>query len=166
METVFVALGSNLENPVGKVRKAIEQIAQFSQTKLQRCSALYRTPPWGICDQDDFINAVIEVKTALAPSSLLSLLLALERKHGRVRNLSLRWGPRTLDCDILLYGNRVIQEAHLVVPHPHIQCRLFVLLPLSELAPNKLIQGKSVKAWLDDIPLSERKKVQYIETVE
>jgi 2-amino-4-hydroxy-6-hydroxymethyldihydropteridine diphosphokinase len=135
-----VALGSNLEDPEAQVRKGFEEIAALPSTELLARSKLYRTAPVGFADQPDFVNACALVETGLAPRALLDALLALEQRHGRVRNVPN--GPRTLDLDIVLYGDRVIDEPGLKVPHPRAHERLFVLQPLLDVWPDAVIPGK------------------------
>ncbi|MCG5500183.1 2-amino-4-hydroxy-6-hydroxymethyldihydropteridine diphosphokinase [Ectothiorhodospira lacustris] len=131
----YIGIGANLETPRVRVLEALEALAGLPHTRLLRQSSLYRSPPMGPVDQPDYINAVAELETRLAPAALLQALLELERRHGRVRDGE-RWGPRTLDLDILLYGDRIIDEPHLTVPHSGMQARAFVLYPLAEIAPD------------------------------
>lgn len=138
--TVFVGLGSNLDDPVRQVRAALEALAALERTELAGRSHLYRSAPMGPPDQPDYINAVAHLRTRLAPETLLDALQAIEARAGRDRS-GARWGPRTLDLDILLYGDRRIDTARLQVPHPGIAERNFVLYPLAELAPDLDIPG-------------------------
>ncbi len=135
-----VGLGSNLDGPIRQVELAIDQIATLPSTRLLRRSRLYRTPPWGMRDQPDFINAVAEIETTLAPRDLLRHLLAIERHGGRVRD-GARWGPRVIDLDLLLYGGRTLHESGLELPHPRMHERSFVLVPLAELDAGLEIPG-------------------------
>ena len=116
--TAFVALGSNLEDPVAKIRGGLAAIAKLPLTRLVRSSSLYRNPPVGFLDQPDFVNAVAMIETGLGPRELLDALLGIELAHGRAR--SVPNAPRTLDLDLALYGERVIEEPGLVVPHPRL----------------------------------------------
>ncbi len=116
-------------------------------TRLLRHSALYRSPPWGGIEQPPFINAVAELDTGLSPRALLEALLAIERNHGRRRD-GARWGPRTLDLDLLVYGTQRVAEEGLDVPHPRLAERAFVLLPMVELQPALRIPGVGVAAEL------------------
>ena len=134
--SVYIGLGSNLQNPKRQVETALEELAQLPDTSLLDHSSLYRSRPVGPQDQDDFINAVAHLSTALAADSLLDALQQLEQQHHRVRER--RWGPRSLDLDLLLYGDRTIDTPRLKVPHPEIAKRSFVLLPLHEIAPTDL----------------------------
>lgn len=135
----FIALGSNLENPVSQIRQAFDELNQLPVTKLINRSSLYRSAPVGRLDQPDFINAVALIETHLTPHDLLNALLAIEQRHGRVRE-SLN-APRTLDLDILLYDALQYQDAGLTLPHPRMTQRAFVLQPLMEIAPDCHIPG-------------------------
>jgi 2-amino-4-hydroxy-6-hydroxymethyldihydropteridine diphosphokinase len=139
MTRVALALGSNMEDPHAQVDRAFEEIAALPETKLLARSQLYRTAPVGYADQPDFVNACALVETALAPRALLDALLAIEVRHGRVRDIPN--GPRTLDLDIVLYGERVIDEPGLRVPHPRAHEREFVLRPLLDVWPGAVIPG-------------------------
>jgi 2-amino-4-hydroxy-6-hydroxymethyldihydropteridine diphosphokinase len=116
-------------------------LARLPQSRLLRSSRLYRSAPWGMLDQPEFINAAAAIETALSPSALMQALLAIERDAGRDRNGE-RWGPRILDLDLLLYGALVLTEPGLQVPHPHLHERAFVLLPLAEIAPDLDVPGR------------------------
>lgn len=137
----FVGLGANLGDAAATVAGAIRALDRLPSTRLVRASGLYRTRAWGVSDQADFINAVALVLTGLEPQALLAALLGLEREAGRDRSVGERWGPRSLDLDLLLYGDRVIDEPGLHVPHPHLHERAFVLVPLVEIAPQARIPG-------------------------
>ena len=143
----YIGLGSNLEQPQQKVCAAMSALGELPDTRLLARSSLYHSAPVGYADQPDFINAVALIETALAPQALLQGLLALEQQFGRVRTFLN--APRTLDLDILLYDDLVIADTNLVVPHPRMHERAFVLLPLAELAAGLQIPGKgSVSEWL------------------
>jgi 2-amino-4-hydroxy-6-hydroxymethyldihydropteridine diphosphokinase len=134
-----VALGSNLEQPEAQVLRGFDEIAALPRTELLARSSLHRTAPVGYADQPDFVNACALVETGLAPRALLDALLAIEQRHGRVR--AIPNGPRTLDLDIVIYGDRVIEEPGLQVPHPRAHERAFVLEPLLEVWPDAVIPG-------------------------
>lgn len=136
----FVALGSNLDAPREQVARGMLEIGALPETRLVKRSSLYRTAPVGFLEQPDFINAVVMVETALAPHALLDGLLAIERRHGRVREFTN--APRTLDLDVLLYGDLVLHEHGLTLPHPRMHERAFVLQPLAEIAPDTVIPGR------------------------
>jgi len=147
MTRAAVALGSNLENPDAQVRRGFDEIAALPGTELVAKSRLYRTAPVGYVDQPDFVNACALVETTLAPRALLDALLEVERRHGRVRDIPN--GPRTLDLDIVLYGDRVIDEPGLRIPHPRAHERAFVLKPLIDVWPDAVIPGKGAVRELD-----------------
>jgi 2-amino-4-hydroxy-6-hydroxymethyldihydropteridine diphosphokinase len=136
----FLALGSNLDGPHEQVARGMAEIGALPQTQLVERSSLYRTAPVGFIDQPDFINAVVLVTTTLAPHALLDGLLEIERRHGRVRDF--QNAPRTLDLDVLLYGDLVLHEPGLTLPHPRMHERAFVLQPLAEIAPDTVIPGR------------------------
>ncbi|MGH8216589.1 MAG: 2-amino-4-hydroxy-6-hydroxymethyldihydropteridine diphosphokinase [Rhodanobacteraceae bacterium] len=144
----YVALGSNLDDPEVQVERGFAALSAMRRTVLQERSRLYRTPPWGVVDQPDFINAVAALETSLAPRELLDALLAIEADAGRVRGV--RYGPRTLDLDLLLYGDCELREPGLQIPHPRLHERAFVLLPLVDLAPDLEVPGQGRVADLLD----------------
>jgi 2-amino-4-hydroxy-6-hydroxymethyldihydropteridine diphosphokinase len=137
---VYVGLGSNLGDRQSLINEALGELDCQCSIRLLRQSSLYSSGAWGLEDQPDFINAVAELDSSLSAVELLSVLLATEKKGGRVRN-SVRWGPRTIDLDLLLYGQNVLRLEGLEVPHPRMHLRAFVLLPLLELAPELEIPG-------------------------
>ena len=134
-----IGLGANLADPEKQVRAALDELAAAPGIVLERKSSLYRTAPIGYDNQPDFINAVARVRTTLEPQALLDALLDIERTHGRVREFLN--APRTLDLDVLLYEDRVINTDTLNVPHPRAHLRAFVLLPLLEVSPDVVIPG-------------------------
>lgn len=141
--TCFVGLGSNLGDSARTVQAALRALDGLAHTRLVQASGLYRTPAWGVTTQPDFVNAVARLETTLPALDLLAAMLQVERDAGRVRREdgSDRWGPRTLDLDLLLYADAVIDAPGLRVPHPHLHERVFVLLPLVEIAPDAVIPG-------------------------
>lgn len=141
MARAFVALGGNLGDTRGYLRQALDALAQLPQSRLLAVSRFYRTPPWGVREQPAFLNAAAELETYLAPHALLEALLQIERAAGRVREGE-RWGPRTLDLDLLHVDGVVMHDARLTLPHPRIAERAFVLLPLAELAPGLELPGQ------------------------
>ena len=136
----YVGLGANLEDPVAQVTAGMAALAVLPRTRLVAQSSLYRTAPVGYAAQLDFINAVAAVKTALGARELLDALLATEQHHGRVRTFPN--APRTLDMDVLLYGDAQMHEDGLTIPHPRMHERAFVLVPLAEIAPRCVISGR------------------------
>lgn len=141
MTRAFVGLGSNLGDSRRIVAAATARVGALPGTLLRCSSSQYLTPPWGVLDQPAFINSVVEIDTTLSPGRLLEELLSLERQSGRVRG-SERWGPRALDLDILLYGQELVSDAGLRIPHPHLAQRAFVLLPLAEIAAQQVVPGQ------------------------
>ena len=135
----YVGLGSNLEDPAAQIRAALAALDRLPGTRVRRASRLYRTPPWGLTEQPEFVNAVAELDTALAPDELFDALQALERAAGRARQV--RWGPRVLDLDLLAFDALQSAEPALRLPHPHLHERAFVLVPLLELAPDLVLPG-------------------------
>lgn len=142
--TVEAALGfgGNLGDPVAAFAAALARLDADSGIQLGRCSSVYRTAPWGKLDQPDFLNMAVLLRTAMPAEVLLDLCLAIERESGRERRE--RWGPRTLDIDVLTYGGDAIDLPGLQVPHPRIAERAFVLVPLAEIAPELAISGETV----------------------
>ena len=135
MTLAYVGLGANLGDREGSIRRAAELIG------ARRLSTIIETPPWGITDQPDFLNAVAELETDLGPRPLLDRLIEVERELGRVRD-GKRWGPRTIDLDLLVYGDETSDVPALQLPHPRLHDRLFVLVPLAELAPDLEVPGR------------------------
>ena len=129
----YLGLGSNLGDRAGAIRTACMELGAHPEITVERLSSLYETPPVGMTDQPDFINAAIEIDTTLSARALLTACLAVEAQMGRVRNA--RWGPRVIDIDILVYGSEVIDEPDLKAPHPRLAERAFALAPLAEMEP-------------------------------
>ena len=134
MTRVYLALGSNLADPLHQVDAALAALDAIPHTVRTQTSSLYRTPPYGPPDQPDYLNAVVELETALAAEALLDHTQRIELEHGRVRKAE-RWGPRTLDLDIMLFGNQTLHTPRLTVPHYDMHNRAFMLVPLLEIAP-------------------------------
>lgn len=148
----FVGLGGNVGDVAVTVREALSALDGLPATRLLRASPLYRTPAWGRLDQPDFINAAAKLETGLDARALLDALLDVERQFGRDRDDDARWGPRTLDLDLLLFGDAVIDEPGLRVPHPHLRERAFALVPLAAIAPEAVIPGYgTVRSALDGV---------------
>ncbi len=141
MASVYVGLGSNLNGPHAQVVAGLRALSAMPDSRLLRRSRLYDTSPWGRTNQPPFVNAVAQLETALAPRVLLDALLAIERAAGRERDAT-RWGPRILDLDILVYADLRVDEPGLHLPHPHLHERAFVLVPLSEIAPELHVPGR------------------------
>jgi 2-amino-4-hydroxy-6-hydroxymethyldihydropteridine diphosphokinase len=137
----YIGLGGNLGDVSATLERAFAALDALPRTRLTARSSIYRSPAWGMTDQPAFLNAVAALDTGLEPAALLAELLRIERAAGRERIGAMRWGPRTLDLDLLLYADAVIDQPGLRVPHPHLHERAFVLLPLAEIAPDATVPG-------------------------
>jgi 2-amino-4-hydroxy-6-hydroxymethyldihydropteridine diphosphokinase len=131
---VYIALGSNLASPLDQVNAAIAALGEIPESRVVALSSFYRTPPLGAQDQPDYLNAAVALETALSPEALLDNTQRIELQQGRVRKAE-RWGPRTLDLDIMLFGQQVLDTPRLTVPHYDMKNRGFMLWPLFEIAP-------------------------------
>lgn len=144
MNKVYIGLGSNLNQPIVQLETAVQSLAEIKQTQLLKVSSFYQSKPVGFLDQPDFINAVAQLSTELDPLTLLDELQSIEKKQGRIRDGKLNQ-PRTLDLDILLYENIILAMPNLILPHPRLRSRVFVLAPLAEISPElKLPSGEKV----------------------
>lgn len=143
----YIGLGSNLADPLAQLRQALSALSALPACRLAAVSSFYRSVPMGPPDQPDYINAVAALDTNLAPLSLLDALQGIEHAQGRVRGAQ-RWGPRTLDLDLVLFGDQVLDESRLTVPHPGLRERNFVLVPLHELVPDLILPGGEALAQL------------------
>lgn len=148
--TACVGLGSNLDEPVRQVRSAMSRLDGIEGTRVIARSSLYRSAPFGPIEQPDFVNAAVTVETRLAPRQLLDALQAIESDIGR--QPAERWGPRRIDLDLLVYGDAMIDEQGLRIPHPGIAERNFVLLPLGEIAPDLVVPGLGRLAEIEAVP--------------
>jgi len=148
MADALIALGGNVGDVRATLKKAIANICGMAQAELLARSSDYATPPWGNAQQARFVNACIEIKTSLDPHALLFAMRKIERKFGRDRSKEVRWGPRTLDLDLIAYDDIALERPELTLPHPRLFERAFVLVPLVEIAPERIIAGRSVKAAL------------------
>lgn len=146
---VYLGLGGNIGNPQAAIHSVLSMLDRRGDTEVVAVSSLYRTPPWGKVDQPDFLNAAAHIRTDLEPHALLAACLDMERSLKRVRDE--RWGPRSIDIDILLYDDRMVNEEGLAIPHPRMTQRAFVLEPLAELAPQRLVEGRSIASWLETV---------------
>ena len=148
----YIGLGGNLDQPAARIRRARAALSVLPNTREAAFSRLYRSAPMGPSDQPDYVNAVMALDTELEPLALLDHLQGIENVEGRVR-LGERWGPRTLDLDLLLYGDDVIQHERLTVPHPGLHQREFVVYPLFEIAPELTIPGRgALRDWVAACP--------------
>ena len=158
---VYIGIGSNLGDKIGQCKKAISEIARVDHNKLLAKSSLFKTKPIGYTSQDDFINGVIKIETDLDPDNLLRTLKAIESRLGRTETF--RWGPRSIDLDILLFDEEVIRTEEFQVPHPSMHQRQFVLIPLAEIDRNLIhpVLKKTIRELLEDL-----KEDQGVEKVE
>jgi 2-amino-4-hydroxy-6-hydroxymethyldihydropteridine diphosphokinase len=145
MANAIIALGGNVGDVRATFKKAIAHICGMTQAALLARSSDYSTPPWGEKDQPRFINACIEIETSLDPHALLFTLHKIEQKFGRDRAKEQRWGPRSLDLDLIAYDDVKLDRPELTLPHPRLFERAFVLAPLAEIAPDRIIGGRRVK---------------------
>lgn len=140
MINAYIGLGSNLNHPLKQIEQALENLAEHPEIEIEEVSSFYGNPPMGPTDQPDYVNAVANITTTLSPTVLLDFLHSIEQKQHRQRII--KWGPRTIDLDILLYGEQQIDLPNLVVPHPGLMQRVFVVLPLLEIAPNLMLPNQ------------------------
>jgi 2-amino-4-hydroxy-6-hydroxymethyldihydropteridine diphosphokinase len=148
-QRAWLGLGGNIGDPESAMAAALRILDDDAQTRVVAVSSLYRTPPWGKTDQPDFLNACAEIATGHPPRALLALCLDAERALKRERRE--RWGPRTIDIDILVYGEHPVHEPGLDIPHARMLERAFVLAPLAEIAPDLPVAGKPVAQWLQAV---------------
>ena len=146
----IVALGSNIGDKADNIARAIATLTGDGRVTLVAASRNYQTAPWGNTDQDWFVNACISVRTGLDPHALLTRCLEVERELGRVR--AVKWGPRSIDLDVLVYRDAHITTPDLVLPHPFMTERAFVLRPLADIAPDLVVRGRNVTEWLETVP--------------
>lgn len=142
MASAIIALGGNVGDVRATFKRAISDVCRLARASLTARSSDYATPPWGDQDQDAFVNACIEIETRLDPHALLRVLKDVEQAFGRTRTKERRWGPRTLDLDLIAYDDVSLHTADLTLPHPRLFERAFVLVPLAEIAPNRTIGGR------------------------
>ena len=159
MAEAFVALGGNVGDVRSTFRRAIALLCDGTAVRLTARSSDYRTPPWGVTDQPPFVNAVVGMTTSLSPHELLARAEQCERALGRDRTRERRWGARSIDIDLLAYDDLVLNDAHLILPHPHLFERAFVLVPLAEIAPERVIAGVQVRAALERVDTSGIEKL-------
>jgi 2-amino-4-hydroxy-6-hydroxymethyldihydropteridine diphosphokinase len=157
---VYIGLGSNLGDKKENLEQALKMLESADEVRITRVSSLYQSEPWGIKDQDDFLNQVIEIETGLEALDLLHLLQTIEIDMGRRRDA--KWGPRNIDLDVLLYGDEVLQSEALQVPHAHMRERLFVLLPLQEINPDIVFpdDGTSLREVLVRVLVRDRNAIK------
>jgi 2-amino-4-hydroxy-6-hydroxymethyldihydropteridine diphosphokinase len=159
MADALIALGGNVGDVRTTFDQAIARLCGDDAVRLTARSSDYRTPPWGVTEQAPFVNAVIAVATTLTPHDLLARTQGCERALGRDRAIERRWGPRAIDLDLLAYDDLVLIDRDLILPHPHMLERAFVLVPLAEIAPDRLIAGVKVNDALKCVDASGIEKL-------
>ncbi len=159
MAEALVALGGNLGNVRDTIDRAVAVFCEGQRVRLLARSSDYRTNPWGVEDQPPFVNACIAVETRLSPRALLAHAQAVERALGRERSKERRWGPRQIDIDLIAYDDVALEDPDLTLPHPQLFTRAFVLVPLTEIAPERLIAGRRVRDALAQLGTSGVEKL-------
>ena len=157
MERIFLGLGGNVGNVAMAFDNAIENI-ETEIGKVINKSKRYKTEPWGIKTQENFLNMVLEIETELTPDEILSQIIDIEKKMGRYRDKQNQFGPRTIDIDILFYGDKIIRNNKLIIPHPRLHLRNFVLTPLKDIAPDLVhpVLRKNIKTLFKELPDDSR----------
>ncbi|MFC3094868.1 2-amino-4-hydroxy-6-hydroxymethyldihydropteridine diphosphokinase [Alteromonas sediminis] len=160
-EHVFLGLGSNMGNSVRTLQEAVDSLTADEQTHLVALSSFYQSAPMGPQDQPDYINAVCQISTTHSPEALLSLCQRIENQYGRERHPDERWGPRTLDVDILLFGEEAVNTPDLTIPHAGLADREFVLVPLFELVPSLIMpNGQPLAKWVSACSLDGLRRLR------
>jgi 2-amino-4-hydroxy-6-hydroxymethyldihydropteridine diphosphokinase len=154
MAEALIGFGGNVGDVRANLARAVEALCDGREVRLVKKSSDYRTPPWGVADQPPFVNLCIVAKTELAPDALLARALAVERRFGRDRATEQRWGPRTIDIDLLAYDELVLNTPRLTLPHPRLLARAFVLVPLAEIAADRRIAGRRIRDALEGLDLA------------
>lgn len=147
--TAYIGIGGNVGDVFENMKSALNLLNDHSSISVSRISRVYKTPPWGIEDQDWFLNACVSVETNLTAQELLQSCLEVEVALKRIREI--RWGPRTIDLDVLVFGEENIAHDNLQVPHPRMHERAFVLMPMADIAPDLFLNGKTISQWLEAI---------------
>ena len=149
LRPAYLSLGSNLGDRAALLHAAVARISALPGTRVVAVSSIHETPPWGKTDQPAFLNMAVTIATTLSPEALLDALQQIETAFGRQRTE--HWGPRTIDIDLLLYEGEARDTPRLRLPHPYLTQRRFVLAPLAEIAPDLIVHGKAVRAWLAEM---------------
>ncbi len=154
MAEALIGFGGNIGDVRANLARAVDALCDGREVRLVEKSSDYRTPPWGVADQPPFVNLCIVAQTELAPDALLARALAVERRLGRDRATEQRWGPRTIDIDLLAYDDVVLNTPQLTLPHPRLLERAFVLVPLAEIAADRRIAGRRIRDALEALDLA------------
>lgn len=157
--TAYIGLGGNVGDVFANMQSALRSLDANAQVSVKPISNVYKTPPWGIEDQDWFLNACAKVETSLSPQALLDECLKAEKALNRKREI--RWGPRTIDLDVLIYGDEEIKTDTLQVPHPRMHERGFVLLPMADIAPQLILKGKTIAQWANELETSDIQETEF-----
>ncbi len=157
----YLSLGTNVGERVNNLSRALSLIAGFEKSKISKVSRIYETEPWGYTEQENFLNLCLRLKTSLAPYDLLHKSQEVETELDRVREF--KWGPRTMDVDILLYGEYKEETEELTIPHKHMHERAFVLGPMLELNPKLQVKGKTIEEWYNLLEDKEKKGIKIVE---
>lgn len=147
--TAYIGIGGNVGDVFENMKSALNLLNEHPKISVKQISNIYKTPPWGIEDQDWFLNACASVETTLAAQEFLKSCLEVEVALKRIREI--RWGPRTIDLDVLIFGEENIAQDNLQVPHPRMHERAFVLMPMADIAPNLRVNGKTISEWLEAV---------------
>lgn len=157
--TSYIGLGGNVGDVFANMQSALRSLDTNEGVSVKAVSNVYKTPPWGIENQDWFLNACAKVETSLAPQALLDECLLAEKALNRIRDV--RWGPRTIDLDVLIYGAEEIKTETLQVPHPRMHERGFVLLPMADIAPQLILKDKTISQWANAIETSDIQQTEF-----
>lgn len=160
MNRAYLGLGTNMGDREGYLRQACEILQKHGQINILKISKIYETKAWGYTDQDDFLNICVEIETALSPIELLEVCHLIEEKLNRVRVI--KWGPRTIDVDILFFNNIISEDDSLILPHPRIKERAFVLIPLMDLNQDLTIDNKSISYYFSKLSKEQRDEVKEV----
>lgn len=158
--SVFLSLGTNVGQRENNLRSALDYISEFEDTRIIKVSGVYETKPWGYVEQDDFLNLCVYLITSLGPYELLYKCQQTEKKLHREKNF--KWGPRTMDIDILMYDEVISDDETLTLPHPYMLERSFVMVPLVEIAPDLEIHGKKVEEWYRELDPGEKDNTLFV----
>ena len=158
---VYLSLGTNVGDRLDNLRRAVTLISEFESSEIKKVSGVYETKPWGYTNQNDFLNLCIYMQTQLPPYELLDKCQQVEKELDRKRGI--KWGPRTMDVDILLYGDLVSEDEALTIPHKHMHERDFVLYPLMDLDKDLIVKGKTIEEWYELLDDNEKGSITILD---